>query len=312
MSRRADLPHYLPAALIGGFGIPNPRRKGARYASVCMRRRATPDVVVGPLPAERIGAEYGVYDVDRPDQDLPGDFAEILWQAYESDLPSAAAALESGLCQRDDWLTILLHIQAQSIRHPDFARVATEHLTGAGRDAPDRDEVQRQRQRTHLESRALLSQARFAVIRRSKNARRFLLNDKGYVSVGDVALGTRGVLFPLTGNVAVLMAVSEAVPGDDFEAGPLAERALNVRGMDIINGSTWELNGITCVIGHPDDAPWIGELEDGDRTVKMPPLGPYAGSREGGMLDWALTPDQVRQRHRKYVLGGSVSPFATM
>lgn len=154
-----------------------------------------------------------------------------------------------------------------------------------------------------------MSQARFAVIRRGKNARRFLLNDKGYVSLGDVALGIRSALFPLTGNVAVLMAVSEAVPGDDFEAGPVAERALNVRGMTIVNNATWELIGTTCVFGHPDDAPWIEALEGSEHTVRLPLLGPYEGNRESGILDWALTPEQVRQRHRQYVLSGSVSPF---
>jgi hypothetical protein len=45
------------------------------------------------------------------------------------------------------------------------------------------------------------------------------------------------------------MAVSEAVPGNGFEAGPIEERVLNAQSLDIVNRSAWGVNGITCVIG---------------------------------------------------------------
>lgn len=299
-SARTDLPHYLPAALIGGFGIPDPREPGGRYAKVCMRRRGNPDAVLGPLRAEKVAAQFGLYDVDRPDPDLPADFAETMWQTYEGALPRAIAALEAGEFGREEWSAVLLHIQAQSVRHPDFDRVARDHLARANGVVADRDLVQRQRLITYRESRALMAKARYALVCRGKGADRYLLNDKGYVSLQDVALGVQGLLFPLTGNVAVLLAVFEAVPGDDYEAGPLTRRVLNARGMAVVNGAAWEQDHITCVFGHPDDATWIGALGNRERSFKMPDLGPYRDSREPGLLDWALTPDQVRQRHLRY------------
>ena len=63
-----------------------------------------------------------MYDVAEPGPDLPADFAEQLWQQYEGALPGAIRALQSGSWTQDDWRTVLLHVQAQSIRHPDFAQ----------------------------------------------------------------------------------------------------------------------------------------------------------------------------------------------
>ena len=75
--------------------------------------------------------------------------------------------------------------------------------------------------------------------------------------------------------------------GDDYEQGLLAERTLNPKGMEIINQAAWDTVGIKCVIGHPDDEPAITTLTAGDKTARMPNLGPYRGNREPGMFDWA-------------------------
>ncbi|MGV9350192.1 DUF4238 domain-containing protein [Streptomyces spiralis] len=206
----APKPHYLPAALIGGFGVPETGRVvGLRHAKVCVRRRKEPEKVFGPLKAENIAYQYGLYDVDDPSSDLPADFAEAIWQEYEGALPTVIRALEQGTFTKDDWKTILLHVQAQSIRHPDYDRVAVTYIQG------------------------------------------------GYIPMHDTLLDLKGALFPVSGDIAVLMVVGAAQPNDDYEAGPLTERTLNAKGMELVNRAAWTITEITCVMGHPDDADYL-------------------------------------------------------
>lgn len=288
-SGKAERPHYLPAALIGGFGEPDrgQRAKNLRCARVCVRRPDKPEGTT-IIRAEQVAVQNGLYKVDQPDPGLPADFAERLWQQYEGPLPAAIKALESGCYTQDDWLTVLLHIQAQSIRHPDFDHEAHSYITRFGATVSDRDQVQAQRQRTHAQTREWMARARFAILRRRKPAQRFLINDKGYVPLHDVVFDVRGVVFPLSGHVGVLMAVETARREDDYEDGPLVERTLNAKSMAIINEATWDTVGIKWLIGHPDDAQRIGELQSGPKEVKMPKFGPYRGNREAGLFDWAL------------------------
>ncbi|MFG2951970.1 hypothetical protein [Streptomyces adustus] len=285
----APKPHYLPAALIGGFGVPEAgRAAGLRHAKVCVRRRQAPERVFGPVKAENIAYQYGLYDVDVPSSDLPADFAETIWQEYEGPLPAVIRALEQGTVTRDGWKTILLHVQAQSIRHPDYDRVAATYIQEDGVPNPERDHVQRQRQTTFRETRRWMANARFALIRRGTAAPRFVLNDKGYIPMHDTLLDLKGVLFPLSGEVAVLMVVGVAQPTDDYEGGPLAERILNAKGMKIVNQIAWTVAEIICVMGHPEDADYLLQLSETGSTVRLPRLGPYRGNREQGFFQWAL------------------------
>ncbi|WEP00026.1 hypothetical protein A6P39_041785 [Streptomyces sp. FXJ1.172] len=141
---------------------------------------------------------------------------------------------------RDDWKTILLHIQAQPVRHPDNGRVAVTYIKEeGGLPTPERDHVQRQRQITFRETRQWMANARYALIRRGTAAPRFVLNDKGSIPMHDTLLDLKGVLSPLSGEIAVLMVVGVAQPTDDYEAGPLTERILNVKCMELVNRAVW-------------------------------------------------------------------------
>lgn len=133
-----------------------------------------------------------------------------------------------------------------------------------------------------------MADARFAVLQQRSPAARFLANDKGYVPLHDVGLDVRGVIFPLSGLVAVAMVPGAAQPGDDYEQCPTTERTLNAKGMAIVNEALWDTAGIRFVIGHPDDEPSIAGIEIGPKLVALPPLGPYRGDREPGLFDWAF------------------------
>jgi hypothetical protein len=192
-----------------------------------------------------------------------------------------------------------LHVQAQSIRHPDFTRAVHEHVGPAAAARLGQDGIQTERQRTYQDTRAWMARARFAVLRHRKPAQRFLTNDKGYVPLHDVERDLRGVVFPLSGLAAVLMVVETAQPGDDYEHGPTVVRTPNPKGMQIINQATWDAVGIRCVIGHPNDRQAIAALTAGSKLVRMPNLGPYRGSREPGLFDWADAEVHVAVRRPK-------------
>jgi hypothetical protein len=142
-----------------------------------------------------------------------------------------------------------------------------------------------------------MARARFALLKSHRPARRFMIDDKGYVPLHDVGRDLRGVVFPLSGLLAVLMVIGAAGPDDDYEQGPFAVRTLNPRGMEIINEATGDTVGIKCVIGHPEDEQAISALATGVKQVKMPELGPYRNSREPGLFDWA-TPEVIWASYR--------------
>jgi hypothetical protein len=274
--------------MIGGFGEPDTGRHAdhLRYAWVCIRRTDAPKAVAR-IRADNVAVQNALYEVAEPGPNLPADFAEQLWKQYESALPAAIRAMEVGNWTPADWQTVLLHVQAQSIRHPDFSRAVHEHIGPEAAAKLSEDDIQAERQRTFQDTRAWMARARFAVLRHRKPACRFLTNDKGYVPLHDIWNDIRGVIFPLSGLVAVLMVVETAQPGDDYEQGPLAERTLNPKGMQIINDATWDTVGIKCVIGHPDDRSAIEALKTGEKLTQMPELGPYRGIREPSLFDWA-------------------------
>ena len=239
------------------------------------------------MRADQVAFEYGVYDVAQPSSDLAADFAEQLWRNYEGRLPSAVKALDDGSWTRDHWSTVLLHVQAQSIRHPDFDRAARDYIRSMGDPEPSKDDVQAQRQRTYRSTRDWMAQARFAIVRQCYPAARFLVNDKGYVPLEDPVRQLRGVLFPLSGLVGVMMVVNTAETADDYESGPLAERILSPNAVAIVNEATLDTTGIRCVIGHPDDWDIISAIPIGPKAVQMPENGPYLGTFEEGVFDWA-------------------------
>jgi len=140
-----DRPHHLPASFIGGFGLPDVRDPLClRIAQVCVRRK-DPDKLLPNVKAESIGFEYSIYDVDTPDADLPADYAETEWKKYESKLPGAIRAFDSGTAGPGDWQAILLHLRATWARHPDFARDVTDQKAAQGVTGLTNDDVQRLR-----------------------------------------------------------------------------------------------------------------------------------------------------------------------
>jgi hypothetical protein len=250
------------------------------------------------VQAKDIAYDYGLYGVQNPTADLPHDYAERIWRQYEPQLPDAAKALETDTYAPQHWLTILKHIQAVWIRNPGFQDDVANNLATDGNSAPVGDDIERVRLNTYQAlPEEVLAAARFALLRRGEGVPRvprFILDNRGFVPLRDAEAGQSGVLFPLTGNVAVLMAYSTAQPGDDHTTGPFAVRMLSSGGAEALHAATWNHVGIEFVIGHPDDVELIARLDDAPDAL-LPRFGPYRGTADM-VFDWALRPSLLGQR----------------
>jgi hypothetical protein len=276
--------HYLPAAFIAGFGSDRPTALEARKRPVRVRFKRDPDKTF-PMKAERIAKQGDVYRLEDPPIGMKANVIDDIWDAYEPKLPSAVKSFESGTWGDDEWSTIWFHMCAVGVRHPSFTDFAIEQLAARGDDAGP-DDAQRARVKTLSESQALLASWRFAVVFRPNDAHRFVTNDKAYASVTEFD-HRNAVFFPLSSEVGVLGAVDAGDTSLDSPPSPETSRVLTPSTVESLNDVSWQVDGVRCVIGHPDDEARLLRLEDRGLWTQ-PQLGPYRKRGTEGLLDWAF------------------------
>ena len=296
MKGQDGTPHTFPACVIGGFGVRDRGRRSGnlRSAKVAVRLTNKPGEIQNNQRAERILAARNEYRFEDPPPGVDPNVIDSFWN-YEDQLVQAIQALESGSFTCDDWRTALEHVHAQSVRSRDFPVRAAAYLIEQGIPEPTRDQIQVERIKTLANTPTLLARCRFALVHRPADGRRFIVNDKGYAKpMLDVVLDVKNVVFPLSPEVAVLMVVDAARSGDDYKVGPMRELTMTPAMVDLVNEASWELGGIMCVLGHPDDASYMLRL-GADRPFAMPWLGPFRGTGDVGLSDWAVL-DEVARR----------------
>ena len=278
--------HYLPAALIGGFGAREARQRksGLRYFNVAIRRREKPDEVK-IRSAEKVARSIGVYRLESPPEDLSENFIDDLWNTYESGLPGAIERFGVGAWTDRDWNTVLLHLVAAAVRHPDFERVATEYRAARGDSISHPDEVQHERLVTLQNTPALLAEGRCAIVRAPEDGHGLVINDKGFATVRDPYNGYRGVLFPLSGQVAVLCVPYVGKVEGRTTAWLCADLIMTPATVEMWNLLSWQHVESGLVIGHPDDKCQLARLDDSQPN--LPRLGPYRGRGVEGAFEWA-------------------------
>jgi hypothetical protein len=275
--------HYLPAGFVGGFGDLRPG-KSRREAKVIARTKS-PDAVSGPQAAQTFCYDKGLYQVAQPTAALPADYAEVWWKTYEKDLPDAVLALEAGTAGAAEWQTVLRHIQAAWARHLDFDRDAAEQKKQQGVVNLTGDCLEYVRKTALDETAKVLAAARFALLRRDRHAEHLVCNDKGFTTFGGA---DEGVFFPLNREIAVLMAVGKAAPGEVHDQAPYAERTINARGVTFLNNAAWDQIGIRLVFAHPDDEALLkGLTSQGTGSIVRRALRPFRHTREPGLFDWS-------------------------
>jgi len=284
--------HYLPAAFIGGFGDSGSVVE-SRKAEVRVRFAARP-AETKKVSAEYVAKEKDIYLLEKPPIGVDPQAINDLWDVYEPRLPKAISAFGRGDWTEDDWSVVSFHILAQGVRSPAFLAQAKDHLEERGQyDA--RDDAQQMRITTLSVANKLMERSRFLILR-TPECCRFVVNDKGWASVAERLKGT---VFPLSGHLAILSAVEDAVLQTDSSpdsqgqldapnlAPPTQERTLIQSAVEVLNDASWQGEGIRCVIGHPDDEAELMRL-DTKRPLVIPRYGPYRLTRELGFFDWAL------------------------
>jgi len=297
MTSPGGVPHTFPASVIGGFGIPASGKNAiyARHARVAVRFTHKPDKIF-VMSANDVSKVHDEYAFDRPPAGVPRNVIDDLWTAYEGKLVPAIKAIEERRSSMADWAVILTHVHAEAVRSSDFRDRAAAYLAAEhGITDPTKDQLQFERLRTLVNTPDLMAECRFAVVRRPSDGPRFIGNAKGYgAPFEDLEFGHACVVFPLSPEVAVLMVVGAAKQDDDHRAGPMQDLTMTAAAVDMVNEAAWRLRGSSCVFGHPDDEDYILNL-DADRMLMPPVLGPFRGTCDMSLCDWAARNDRARR-----------------
>ena len=126
--------HYLPAALIGGFGLP-PASGKLREATVAVRRKATGAVDGGFPTAETLAFRRGMYRLTSPAPGVDRDIVDKLWNPVESSLRDLVGRLEGRRLRAGDDQLLFAYAATAGVRHPSFEDVAADHHAQQGRPA---------------------------------------------------------------------------------------------------------------------------------------------------------------------------------
>jgi hypothetical protein len=237
------------------------------------------------MVAERIARERDVYRLEDPPVGLGANVIDDIWKGYEPRLPLAIKAFEQESWGEAEWSTIWFHMCAVGVRHPAFTDYAMATLAQRGDDAGP-DDAQRARVKTLSESQALLSAWKFALIERSPDSNRFIVSDKGYAPVTEFD-GRNAVFFPLSATIGILGAVDAGDNSLQQPPPPDTHRVLTPATVEALNEVSWQVDGVRCVIGHPDDQVLLLRLTDRGEW-RQPQLGPYRNKGKEGLLDWAF------------------------
>jgi len=277
--------------MIGGFGVPGKGKDSGnlRLARVAVRLAADSGRILPNQRAETIAKERDAYAFDNPPPGVDRNIIDKIWDSYEAKLPSAIRALERGSFTPSDWRTVLEHMIGQSARSPDYLVRAATYLATQRIGTPTRDELQLERLKTLANTPAFMADCRYALVRRPADGPRFFVNDKGYAApLQDPETGLANVVFPLSPEIAVLMVVGAGQPSDNFDVRPMRKLTMTPATVALINEASWQLSGIQFLIGHPQDIPHMLRL-DAAKPLQPPLLGPYRGTGDAGLCDWAVS-----------------------
>lgn len=275
-----DRQHYIPAALIGGFGRPAADGR-LRHATVAVRLQATGAVLPRFRKAETVGYEKRIY---RLKKQLPGvdpDVIDNIWKGIEQEIPALVERLDARQVAPGDDETLLAYAATASVRHPTFARVADDWQKRHGQPLPVGDDVNVMRVQALANQFPAVRSWRWRVLHSPPGDRRFMISDRGWSLVGDAVLT---ILLPMGPRVAIL-----GYPDDPAlpPRRPPFEEHLDVVDSWIgwFNAATWADHEFTnLLIAHPDDLALLEQLPD-HNDLRVNQHGPYMGRNAWGLCD---------------------------
>ncbi|MFD8615304.1 DUF4238 domain-containing protein [Streptomyces sp. NPDC059631] len=238
--------HYVPAALIGGFGRTADRER-LRHAVVCWRRREWAET--RETSAEAIGWRTAMYRLQNPADGVDPDVVDAVWDVIEPRIPDVVNRFEDGMSTATEREWLVVYASMVGVRHPDFGPAINRWLAEWGKPGVHGDDVHRVRLETLENGLAPMRKWRWRILHSPPEAPRFTLNDRAWSYLPQLrqqAQGRRALYLPLSSRVAAVGWLSQ-------EAGGLDHQKLRLNWVRWLNAVTWT-TAPAFIVGHPDDA----------------------------------------------------------
>jgi hypothetical protein len=272
--------HYLPAALIGGFGRPVGGKR--RHAQVAVRRKPGGAVDADFPAAETLASRKNMYRLVSPGGVDP-DIVDNLWGDVENRLRGLVDRLDDRHLRPGDDEWLFTYAAQAAVRHPSFEDVVADYQARHRQAAPHGDDVQWARYHASDNQLAELQNWRWRVLHSPAGVPRFMLNDRGWIFVGQENWPTPGLLLPMGPRVAILGYLDDPAlpPGK-----PPFEEHLDLcqSAIDFMNAAAWDDRFTELLIAHPDDRDRLASLPD-PSNIRVNALGPYRGRKSEGLFD---------------------------
>jgi len=273
--------HYLPAAMIGGFGRPVGRR--LRDSEMAVRRKPGGAVDADFPAAETLAFRPDMYTLASPPAGVNPNFVDRLWDPVETHLRDLVRRLTDRRLQPGDDELLFTYAAQAGVRHPSFEAVAADFQARQGQAALQGDDIQWARWQASLNQLAELRQWRWRALHCPVDAPRLMINDRGWIFVGQEDWPTAGLFLTMGPRVAVLGYLDDPAlpPGrPPFEEHlDLCESAI-----DYLNAAAWDDPFIELLMAHPDDRDRLADLPD-PQSLRINTLGPYRYRKSVGLFD---------------------------
>lgn len=280
---RGSKQHYLPACLIGGFGVVD-KGNSLRQATVAVRLKETGKVFIDK--AENLAYGKDTYSLKNPLAGVCPDAIDKLWGLIESELPELINRLESQCLKIEDDERLFFYVATATVRHPKtFEATAKNHNSLNGFEVQHGDYLQIQRLEALQNQFRQVSTWRWRVLHSSDDAPRFMITDRGWAHIGEKGRSSNGLLLPMSPRVAILGYLDEDwLPP---RRSPFEEHLyLHNSAIDWINSCACTNKDpyVSIIIAHPDDQ----ERLVGNsilQYVPIDPSGPYQYRYSFGFFD---------------------------
>jgi hypothetical protein len=264
-----DRHHFIQASLLGGFGqIPAGRKQ--RDADIELRRRGS--ATTESTTPDLVGWEDKLYRLLNPGPGVDPDKVDKAWTRLENGYRDAVANMEKYSTNSADIAWLISYVCAAGVRHPGFGDAVNRWRAAAGEQPLVGDDVQIARLAFLSTGPAPMAQYRWRIAHSRPGETQFIINDLGWVYLGDQGMAGRGIWIPLTSRLAALAWIDPANPGkvDNQDMRPGTIRW--------VNAGIWE-EAPEFVVGHPDDKAYLAGLRSTGYTASQVTtgLGAYYG-----------------------------------
>jgi hypothetical protein len=268
MKKKGSKDHYLPAAVIGGFGEPA-ANGGRRKAKVAVWVDALGKVE--STAAEKVGWEYALYDV--PGVAGSAEAFERVWQSYESDLPAAIEHLAEEAPSERDLGALVAHVAFAAARFANFTQSVVKWTQQQGKTITEAEA--RNERGDWLLAGLEVAEWRWRAVH-APDYSVFVLPDTGYAVIKpDASKLPYWVFLPLGPRIGVL--VKRPEDGEPFGVESMDYRQLTWTAGAVVNDASAHQPERTILVSHPSRSEELEQIATAQREPQTLKGGPYVG-----------------------------------